>query len=174
MKEKDKGVTLIELIITLSLLSILLSFSLISIDSLKNYENNIDIDYCNNSILELIDNAKLYCKKENSNGYIQFDLLENEIMFNCYSNKTNEFEKIEKYILPRKFTIYYINSEYNRIRINIYGTSADGMSIYGTGLNGMTPSAATTDSCTIKFRDRRGNLHTITIRVGTNYVQVKE
>lgn len=174
MEKKDKGVTLIELIITLSLLSILLSFSLISIDSLKNYENNIDIDYCNNSILELIDNAKLYCIKENSNGYIQFDLVSNEITFNCYSNKTNIFEKIEKYILPRKFTIYYINSEYNRIRINMYGTSIGGMSIYGTGVDGMTNNAATTDSCTIIFKDRRANIHKITIRVGTNYVQVKE
>ena len=85
MQKRDKGVTLIELITTLCLLSILISFSLISIVYLKNYENNIDVDYCNNSILQLIDNSKLYCKKENSSGYIQFDKLGNEVTFYCNS-----------------------------------------------------------------------------------------
>jgi prepilin-type N-terminal cleavage/methylation domain-containing protein len=172
MQKRDKGVTLIELIITLSLLSILLSFSLLSINSLKNYENNIDIDYCNNSILGLIDNSKLYCKKENSSGYIQFDLVSNEITFYCYSKqgqKAQQAQKIEKYILPRKFTIYNINSEYNRIRISI-----NGMIIDGTGIDGMTTNSVTTDSCTITFKDSRNSLHKITIRVGTNYVEVKE
>ena len=162
MQERYKGVTLIELIITLSLLSILLSFSFISINSLKNYENNIDIDYCNNSILSLIDNAKLYCKKENSSGHIQLDLGRNEMTFYC-DNK-----KIEEYILPKKFILYNINSEYKRIRINI-----NGMTIDGTGLDGMTTNGVTTNACTITFRDRKNELHKITIRVGTNYVEVK-
>jgi len=168
MGKRYKGVTLIELIITLSLLSILLSFSLISITSLKNYENNIDVDYCNNSILQLINNSKLYCRKENSSGYIQFDLVSNEITFYCYSKQAQKVIKIEEYILPKKFIIYNINSEYKRNRISITG-----MTIDGTGIDGMTANGVTTSSCTITFRDRRENIHKITIRVGTNYVEVK-
>jgi len=96
MQKRDKGVTLIELITTLCLLSILISFSLISIVCLKNYENNIDVEYCNNSILQLIDYSKLYCKKENSNGYIQFDLISNEITFYCYGKEGEKFSQVQK------------------------------------------------------------------------------
>ena len=165
MEKRDKGLTLIELIITLCLISILLSFTLISMDFFKSYENNIDVDYCNNSILSLIDNAKLYCKKENSNGYIQFDLVSNEVTFYC---KSKQNQKVEEYILPKKFTICDVNSKYNCIRISI-----NGMTIDGTGIDGMTTNGVTTNSCTISFKDRRNSIHKITIRVGTNYVEVK-
>lgn len=171
MQKIDKGVTLIELVITMSLISILLGFTSISISFFKNYENNIDTDYCNNSILELIDNSKLYCKKENSKGYLQFNLINNEITFYCYSKKGVNYQQaqyIEKYVLPDKFIIYNINSEYNRIKISITGMTLD-----GTGLDGMAANGIATNSCTITFRDRMESLHKITIRVGTNYVEVK-
>jgi len=47
------------------------------------------------------------------------------------------------------------------------------MTIDGTGIDGMTANGVTTNSCTITFKDRRGGIHKVTIRVGTNYVEIK-
>ena len=70
--------------------------------------------------------------------------------------------------MPRKFTISNITSHYMCILISV-----NGMTIDGKGIDGMTSDGVITNACTISFKDRRGIIHKITIRVGTNYVQIK-
>ncbi|WP_406542253.1 type II secretion system protein [Clostridium ljungdahlii] len=73
-KIKKKGFTVIELLLVLSIFSILLSFSLVNLGTFGNLKNKIDVDLTNNNILDFINKSKTYCRdKEEEGGYIYFD-----------------------------------------------------------------------------------------------------
>ena len=89
---KKKGFTLIELIITLS---ILLLFTTITSTSIKAYNNRIvDIKTSKYAyeIKTLLSYSKSYCRKHKVNGSLFIDIKENSFKF-FILEKNNHFEK---------------------------------------------------------------------------------
>jgi prepilin-type N-terminal cleavage/methylation domain-containing protein len=143
---RNKGFTLIEIIMVVGIMSVLLSYSLIKFNGYSKLENRMDIDMFANSLINFINNSKEYCRDNNIYGYIYFSTEENNISFNCGA------EQIYYLSLPKKFTINIVRPG-NSIKIDN---------------RGMTGSA-----CTIAYKDREEEIHNITISVGTAYVDIK-
>lgn len=149
MKYKNhRGITLIELVISLSII-----FSIISICSInlikvnKSFMNNVSVDFFNNYMLQIIGNSALYCKEHNRSGYLLFKEDNKTIKFFCNNSKVDEYK------LPKGFE--FVSPEVFQRKIEI-----DNL--------GMVIKA-----CTINYIDSKDNMNTITIRVGTRYVQIK-
>ncbi|MFL0196878.1 type II secretion system protein [Clostridium sp. WILCCON 0269] len=146
-KIKVKGFTLIEVLLAISLFSILLSFSLVNLGTFSSIKNEVDVDLTSNRIINFINKSKLYCRdKSKEGGYIYFNVSSQNITFNV------GLQKIFKMELPDGFTLNAVGND-NKIKIDHRGITAD--------------------ACSIKFRDRKGELHCITICVGTAYVELK-
>lgn len=144
-----KGLTLIELIITLSIFMIFITTSVSVYFSLyKRTKNALSANMCENYILHIINDSKRYCKERGRSGYIYFDENKN-ISFYCFGRK------IKSYTLPKGFKLEYVNTknELQRVDIDNFGN--------------------TSDACTISFKNKKGKKYEMTIRVGTNYVQIK-
>ncbi|ERI91314.1 prepilin-type cleavage/methylation protein [Clostridiales bacterium oral taxon 876 str. F0540] len=142
-----KGFTLLEVVVTISMLFIIASLSLINISNLQKQKNDTDVELCKSMILGTINDSKQYCRENNKPGYIIFDVSESKIGF--YSGN----KRIESLKLPGGVSIYSINTDGSRIDIDKFGF--------------------TSDAGTIKLRDKRGCLYTITINVGAGYVEIK-
>lgn len=146
-KIKVKGFTLIEVLLAISLFSILLSFSLVNLGTFSSIKNEVDVDLTSNKIINFINKSKLYCRdKSKEGGYIYFNVSGQNITFNV------GLQKIFKMELPDGFTLNSVGND-NKIKIDNRGITAD--------------------ACSIKFRDRKGEMHCITICVGTAYVELK-
>ncbi|MCY6370333.1 prepilin-type N-terminal cleavage/methylation domain-containing protein [Clostridium ganghwense] len=144
---KKKGTTLIEVVIVLSIISILSGISITNCYGIYNSTlNSFNVDICNNSILHIINDSKQYCKGKNKTGYLVFD--SRSITFHCGLT-------VKSYEMPKEFKLESIN------------TSSGKQLIYIDNLGN------TSDACTITYKDRKGKNHFITLRVGTNYVQIK-
>lgn len=144
---KLKGSTLIELILVIGLFSILLSFTLINMGAFSSMKNRIDVDLTGNRIINFINNSKIYCRdKGKQGGYIYFNVKDGNITF------SSGLEEIFKMELPEGFTLNQVSND-NRIKIDNRGITAD--------------------ACSIKFKDRKGEMHCLTMCVGTAYVEFK-
>ncbi|WP_333860394.1 type II secretion system protein [Clostridium sp.] len=147
IKSKAKGFTLMELILTIALFSMLLSFSLINMGGFSSIKNRIDVDLTGNRIINFINNSKIYCRdKSKKSGYIYFNVKDGIITFN------SGMEEILKMELPEGFILNQVSND-NKIKIDNRGITAD--------------------ACSIKFKDRKGEIHCLTMCVGTSYVEFK-
>lgn len=146
---RNKGFTLIEVMLVLGIISIFFSFSLINVGGYRKLTNKIDSEILSNSILNFINNSREYCRDNKIRGHIYInsdsELLNDSMTLNCGA------EQVDKISLPQGFTMEK-NEMPKKILINSNGK--------------ITP-------CTIKFSDREGELHKITICVGTEYVEIK-
>lgn len=147
MIQSKKGFTLIELIIVISIISIVSCYTLVKISFFNSKIDSIDVDKCNNAIMMFINNAKLYCREKETSGTIYFYPGKDKADFNV------QCRNVEHLTLPSKFYIYDVNSAYSKINIDSKGFVSD--------------------ACTISFRDRSDKLHEISIFVGTGFVQIK-
>lgn len=146
---KKKGTTLIEIILVLSILAVLSSMTIRNYYCIYNTTlNNFSVDICSNSILHIVNDSKLYCKSKNKSGYLVFDCVKN-IKFYCGGNM------VRSYTVPKGFKLKPLNSKNGKQIIDIDNLGNTG------------------DACTICYSDRKGDNHFITLRVGTNYVQIK-
>lgn len=148
IKYKKGGFTLIESIIYIGILLFIASFSITGILKLNSsLTNNVSVDYYNNYILSIFSNSTKYCKEKNKGGYLLFED-NGTIKFFCNNVKVETFD------IPKGFK--FLNTEtFNKtIEINNLGIL--------------------TKACTIKYMDLKGEINSITIRVGTEYVQIKE
>lgn len=143
---KNKGFTLLELILVLSIISIFFSISLINIRGYRKLNNKIDVELFSNTLLNYINNSKEYCRDNGVGGYIYFDIERNMITLNCGIRQINNLS------LPDDFSLKQVGLD-NKIKITNIGTTGS--------------------SCTIQFIDREGETHDITMCVGTEYVQIK-
>ncbi|OFI07577.1 hypothetical protein CLOACE_01810 [Clostridium acetireducens DSM 10703] len=142
-----KAFTLLELVITLSILSIFLTFNIVNYKNYNSIINNVDNEVFYTSLINLINNSKVYCRKNKVNGTIYYKYNEKEFVF-----KANK-KIIDKIKIPNKFKLTYMNSKHQCININNKGMSSD--------------------ACTIRYKDRKGKTHRITMCVGTSYVEYK-
>lgn len=139
-----RGFTLIEIILVLSIMSLIGGCSFVSIRYYKTLKNNIDSDYACNAVVSFINNSKMYCRENSCTRFITFDMVNNQMFFN------DGMQIISKLVLANKIRSYEKNNE--RIEIDKYGSS--------------------NDACTITVTDNNGDAHEITIRVGSVYVKI--
>lgn len=147
-----KGFTLIELVIVLAILC--MSFMSISkfIKSCKWYENQINLDYCSNSIMAFINDAKQYCAAEQCIGTILFSVEKNTIRF--YNNKNSQ---VTNFTLPNTFKLNYVTIRDSKITGDIIILS----------------NGSSNDICGIFYIDSLGENHKITFSLGVENVDIK-
>ncbi|CAG7840982.1 potassium transporter TrkG [Clostridium novyi B str. ATCC 27606] len=142
-----KGYSLVELLVVLSILFLIIGYCGVKCNKFKEvYSNNIEVDFCNNYILHMLQNSSLYCKNENKSGRLDFGF-DNRVKFYC-----NE-KLIKVYEIPKEFK--FVNADLFNCNININNLGV----IY--------------TACRISYKDKKEKLHDITIRVGSHYVKVK-
>ncbi|GAA0075940.1 hypothetical protein UT300005_03180 [Clostridium sp. CTA-5] len=143
---KKKGFTLIEVVISIAIISIIFTVSI----SLSKMNSRISNDIKYESVLYEIENiisySKLYCKKNNTPGEIQIDNKLNEIAF--YQKSDN---KIKKVTLPKDIRLVMKNESLN------------------IGSNGHIKNGL----C-ITVEDKYNECYDITIRVGVDLVTIKK
>lgn len=146
-KLKSKGFMLIELVLALTIISILLSYSFINLTGMNTLQNDIEAENFGNVMVNFINNSREYCRDKNISGYIYFDNDRKNLTLNC------GLEEIAKLHLPDKFTLAIGRSDKKIQIIN------DGEIVGATK---------------ITFIDRKGKIHHVTVCVGSAYVDFKE
>lgn len=145
---KRRGFTLIELILTLCIVSIISSIAAHNVTSYFKTKNKYEVNFAENCILGIISNGKQYCREKNCNGYLMFSVINNDITF--YTNGV-----IKDYFkMPGKIKLVSINTHNDVIEINNKGITGD--------------------ACSITIRDNYGEPHYITMCVGTAYVEIQQ
>jgi prepilin-type N-terminal cleavage/methylation domain-containing protein len=144
---KKAGFTLIEVLVSLSIITALFGCSLINVKNYAAIGNKIDVEVFGNSLVNFIVTSKKYCRDNNTGGYLYFLPSKNTIQLSCNSKNI----KIVK--MPEGFSDLYVNRLEGKIFIDNKGF--------------------TSDACTIRFKDRSGGAHYITISVGTANVDFK-
>lgn len=143
---KNKGFTLLELVLVIGIISIFLSFSLINIGAYRKLTNKVDSEIFSNSLLNFVNNSKEYCRDNGVGGYIYFNSDNSVITFNC------GLKQIYRIALPEGFIMNKVRAD-NRIKIDNRGITAD--------------------ACTVNFKDREGTMHSMSMCVGTAYLEIK-
>lgn len=143
---KNKGFTLIEMLVVIGIIATFLSFSLINFGAYRKLTNKVDSEIFSNSLLNFINNSKEYCRDNGSGGYIYFNCDNDVITFNC------GLKEIYRLPLPEGFEMNKVRDD-NKIQIDNRGITAD--------------------ACTINFKDREGTMHSMGMGVGTAYVEIK-
>jgi prepilin-type N-terminal cleavage/methylation domain-containing protein len=144
---KKAGFTLIEVLIALSIITALFGCSLINVKNYAAIGNRMDVEIFGNSLVNFIVTSKKYCRDNNTGGYLYFLTSKNTIQLSCNSNIINKMK------MPEGFSDLYINRVGSKISFDNKGF--------------------TSDACTIRFKDRSGGAHYITISVGTANVDFK-
>lgn len=141
-----KGFLLIELILVIGIISIILSIGMMSFRFLKNYENQIAVEHYSNEVVNFINYNKSYSRRGYHDVIIYVDRLRNEI------SSYHKTKLIAKMKLPQNIKVSYFNQD--SIKINKFGYSGS--------------------SFTLELKDDSGDINTITMLVGTNYVNIKK
>ncbi|OPJ63219.1 prepilin-type N-terminal cleavage/methylation domain-containing protein [Clostridium oryzae] len=154
MKTK-KGYTLVELLIAMSIISIISMLFIGSIETYKKYNNKVLVDYCNSSIVMFINDAKQFSKAHNCTSYIMFSMSKQSIELKRKGVKP-ELELIKKFYLPKgfKFNSIKLKSSNRFIMVDHDGN--------------------TSDAGTISYEDMEKDIKKISICVGSFSVDIKE
>lgn len=145
-KNRKKGFTILELVMVIGMASILFSISLINFGGYNKVQNKIDVDIFSNSLINLVNNSKEYCRDKNVGGYLYFNTEKNAICLNC------ALQQIYRLDLPDEFKLNIVRPG-NKIKIDNRGI--------------------TEDACSIQYKDRENKMHCITMCVGTAFVEFK-
>lgn len=147
MRIVRKGFTLIEVLMVMSIIGVLISYGIFKHSCFVKLQNQVDYKFCNNSIVNIINNSKQYCREKNITGILKFNKSNGTIVLRCGDMP------IYKYSIPNNFKITYINAYDNIILIDNLGFTAS--------------------ACTIKYLDRMEVEHVLSLCVGTAHVQIK-
>lgn len=146
----SKGFTLIEIIVVMSIISIITSVVLIQFKNYKDLKNEIEVKRFNCEVISFINELRMQCIFKESFGQIYFLKGDNEI-------KAYESSRLKDRLkLPSGFVIKDNNVTTSDKLIHINS-------------NGMI-----TTPCSLKYLDRKGKSNVITIGVGTAYAEIKE
>lgn len=142
-----RGFTLIELMVTMALISIITATSLICLKGFKELKEKTDMDHAVNSVVEFINAAKSFSRNNNCSTNINISGNKDEL--ELYSN----IEKIKFCKLPRGIKITRVTSDGDDIKINNVGKAIN--------------------ACTLTLNNDGSLTREITIKVGTGYVSEK-
>lgn len=143
-----RGYTLIEMIIVISIMSIIGGCSVISVRYYKTIKNKIDADYCCNAVVSFINNSKMYCRGNSCSATITFDIPRNEMRLHANMKLINNLKLSNKITLDQ-----------------VIGRQSNGDIVNDS--NGYS-----NDACTIILKDNNFKERIITMRVGTAYVKI--
>lgn len=146
-----KGFTLIEIIVTMSIIAIVSSITILSLRNTYKIRNSLDVEITKRGILNIILNSKNYCYINKVSGHLKFDAKNEEISF--YDDSRNISEQMSIFTLPKGIDLEYSKDCVNEVNIGREG---------GLG-----------EACTISFKDSYNNYYTVTICVGSFSVDVK-
>lgn len=142
------GYSLIETLVVISIMILFFSTSISIISISRKVTSKSKYQVCNIEIVDFVNSARRYCRENSVPGYIICDTKTSIMKFICNSRV------IYKLKMPEGFTLSDLNASNGNILINS---------------RGITGSA-----CTIKYMDDNKELHLITMRVGTFYVEIKQ
>lgn len=145
MKYK-KGIILTEMVVVITIITIILSVSLLGFRCIKKYEENIALDYISNAIVEFINYGKSYSRLNKKASRIIY--FENENKFKL----SNGIKTIKYLTIPTNIKVISMNQKSINIDFNGFSSSA----------------------FTLTLRNNSGKEKDITMVVGTNYVSIKE
>lgn len=145
MKYK-KGIILTEMVVVITIITIILSISLLGFRGIKKYEENIALDYISNAIVEFINYGKSYSRLNKKASRIIY--FENENKFKL----SNGIKTIKYLTIPTNVKVISMNQKSINIDFNGFSSSA----------------------FTLTLRNNSGKEKDITMVVGTNYVSIKE
>ncbi|GAA0125296.1 hypothetical protein UT300019_11980 [Clostridium sp. CTA-19] len=140
-----KGLMLIEVLVTLSIILSILMISSFANRSFEKYEEKIALEYAANDIVNFINYGKSYSRRFKSTSYI-FLQGQNVLIL---GNKSKIIETLK---LPEHVSITQFNNNVLNIKNGGY----------------------VSDACTIRLKSKSGLKKEISIMVGTNYVHIKE
>ena len=144
-----RGFTLIEMILVLSIMSIIGGCSVVSLRYYKTVKNKVDADYVCNAVVSFINNSKMYCRENSCSAIITFDMPRNEMKLD------NGIKTVSKLTFLNKISSYQITGR----------RKGGDIVIDNKGYSN--------DSCTITLNDNNLIEHIITMRVGSEYVKIK-
>ncbi|GAA0115918.1 hypothetical protein UT300016_16450 [Clostridium senegalense] len=145
MQIMKKGLMLIEVLVTLSIILSILMISSFANKSFKKYEEKIAIEYSANDIVNFINYGKSYSRRFRSSSYI---LLQGKNVL-ILANKSKIIDTLK---LPEDISITQFNNNVLNIKNGGY----------------------VSDACTIRLKSKTGLKKEISIMVGTNYVHIKK
>lgn len=149
-KSLSKGFSLIEVLIVMTIISIITSITLIEVKNYKDLKNEIEVKNFNSEMISLINIVREQCILKESFGQILFEKGKTEVI-------TYEGIVIRNRLkLPSGFEIKENNV-----------TKGDNLIYFDSKGMINTP-------CSLKYLDRNGKKHVITIGVGTDYAEIKE
>ncbi|KYH35675.1 hypothetical protein CLTEP_00680 [Clostridium tepidiprofundi DSM 19306] len=148
-----KGYTLIEVIMVIFLLAVICSITSISYKGYKSISSDIESDYYIENILNFINNAREFCRENNTVGSIVFNKELNTIFFQIHGNTIRSLNLGNELFLKD-------------IALNRIFNSNSIMLIKNSGMISNPGS--------IYLIDKKGEEHIITICVGTSYVRIKK
>lgn len=143
-----RGYTILETLFVVAVIIISFSTSIILVNIGKRIVNENNYQSTSIEIVDFINSSKRYCRENGIPGYIICDTANNSVKFICNTHL------VYKFYLPKGFKIDNLNTNNGTILINSRGISGS--------------------ACTIKYEDANGELHLITMRVGTSYVEIKK
>lgn len=146
---KKNGFTLLEMLVVISMIIILSSFTTVGIKDYRNFMNDMEAKYTENAILSFVVNSKLHSIKSDCEGCIIYFDSEKKLKYIIGSNQ------IDCLSLPDGFYLSTIITHEGTNRIYI---KKDGF---------------TDDACTIELNDMFGKQYDLTICVGTADVEIK-
>lgn len=144
---KKAGFTLIEVLIAMSIMTVIFGCSLISVKNCASVGNRMEVEVFGTSLVNFIVASKKYCRDNGTGGYMYFLASRNTIQLSINSSV------VKKLKMPEGFSDLYINRTGSKIYIDNKGF--------------------TSDACTIRFKDREGVAHYVTVTVGTANVYFK-
>lgn len=144
-----KGYTITELLVVISILSIVFLIFTNGIKTYNRLQNAIVVEQCSNSIMTFINSCKQYCYNNEVEGYILCDQDSNKFSFYTGSNR----KKLLK--LPKGCKLQLLNTASGSQKLKF------------------DSKGFTSDACTIRYLDLNDIEHKITISVGTAYVEIK-
>ncbi|WP_040211899.1 type II secretion system protein [Clostridium polynesiense] len=141
--KRKKAFTLIELMISLSIMVMITSITTVSIKGFINYKIRLTNEICKSEIHMFISMAQMYCYSKCREGKIRVDAKENKLLFIYRSNTIDSYSLKSKVLAEGGFS----NNEFD---INFSGRIKK--------------------SGNITFKDEKKVDNIITIHVGTGYL----
>lgn len=145
-----RGFTLIEVVLVISIMSIIAGCSFISLRYYKTIRNKVDAEYYCDAVVSFINNSKMYSRENYCSVTIIFDIEKNKIMAKIGK------DKIKELLFSNRITLYEVSGR----RVN------KAVVIDKEGYSN--------DAFTVVLVDNNLIRHEISMRVGTGYVKANK
>lgn len=145
-----KGFTLIEVVLVITIMSIIAGCSFMSLRYYKTIKNKIDADYYCDAVVSFINNSKMYSRENYCSVTVIFDIERNKMKLNSGAYT------IRQLVFSNKITLYEVSGR--RVNKDVV----------------IDKEGYSNDAFTIVLVDNNLRRHEISMRVGTGYVKANK